>query len=316
MEIEHFFIKNAKVSDIFSGIYFIENIYERVAKNGKTYTDFILRDKSGSSLVRHWGVLEGVAKKGTWLHVSIKVEEYQGQPQLIMESGEPVDQPIEMGNYISISSTLEKDIETFHKIVKLIEDLSIKAKIPLCFNLIKHVFKDEFLSNFFNAPFSTTPYYGCKGGLLAHTIKIAWLANETGKLYQLSNKERVILLTSCLLHAVGVLDGYSMESLLPTENKVSLIMGKTNLSIMALERILSSIGIENEEDKDTALRIRHCVAVCGYNAVKPMTKESVILAQSCSTDFHIVEAIDSITQDSSSDEITTTSPNLKRRFVK
>lgn len=311
---EHKFIKHVEVGEAFEGIYYLDSLTEKIAKNSNKYSDLILRDSSGSSLARFWGELKDVEVE-KFLACKIEIEEYNSLPQIIIKSCGTIDAPEDLSNYVSISPSLVKDKETLQKILKSVDELCDKSQNKICSSILRTIFTDSFLENFINAPYGVLPFYGRKGGLLAHAVRVATVANDMARTYQLTIIERAILLSAALLQSIGGMEAYEMNNLLPKETNIGILIGKLNLSVNLLDSKIPK-NIIDDDSSSVYLRMKHAIAVCGFNVQKPVTKEAVVLFESFRSDYNIVEAIDFIQQDSNKGDFTSYDSIGKKRYFK
>lgn len=311
---EHNFVKHVEIGKSFEDIYYLESISVKETKDGKKYSDLTLRDSSGSSNARYWGELEDV-ETGKFLACKVDIKSYNDLPQIIIQSCGNIDNPDDLSPYISISPTLEKDKETFYKVLKLIDDLCEKSQNKICSSIVKSIFNEKFNDKFFSAPYGTLSTYGKKGGLLAHAIKISTLANDISRNYQLNMLERAILISASLLQTVGGIDAYEIFNLVPRETNAGILMGKLNLSINILDNAVPQTIID-EESKSVYLRLKHSISVCSFTGQKPVTKEAVVLFETFKADFNITEVIDFIKQDTNKGDFTAFDSLGKRRYFK
>ena len=313
---DHKFIRHVNIGDQFEGLYFLEAVAERTAKNNNKYTDLTIRDRSGSAVVRFWGEVDGV-KKNEFVYIKAKVEEFGGKPQVVAETvGAFEGKPDDMTNYISVSSSLARDIEQFGKIQAKVKELGAEIKTTACDDILTAVFTPEETVLFNAAPYGTLPHYGRSGGLLAHTVKTTVMAFDMAKHYGLNNMEKTIVLTSGLLHAVGGVEAYANENLSPKETTTGVLLGRVFLTLSKIETALQRISKADPLREKIALRIRHAVSCCGYSTVRPSTKESLVLFEAYRSDYSIVEALDFIAADTSGEAFTAFNSDLKRRFFK
>lgn len=312
---EHIFIKHTKVGDSFRGTYFLQDANEKIAKNGNPYCDMTLRDRTGASVARLWGPLE--VPKGEYVNVVARVEEYNSAPQIVLSSITHAEKPDDMSNYIAISTTKEKDLERLAFLQGKVAEYTKQVGNNLCANVVSHALDGD-IERFIVAPYGTLAFYGKQGGLLAHTVRVGFMALELCKPYGLNYKEKLIMTTASLLHAIGSIDSVDVKNLIPTETTEGILLGRSNLSLMRVDRSITSVsGADMVDREQLAMRLRHAMLACSYpSTMKPMTKEAVVLHEAFKSDYNIVEALDFMTTDTNPDEFTAYDGVLKRRYFK
>lgn len=185
----------------------------------------------------------------------------------------------------------------------------------LCENVLKYILEKDF-GRFVLAPYGTLPFYGKQGGLLSHTTRVGFMAFELCKPYGLNYKEKLVMTTAALLHAIGSVDAVSIKNLMPTDTTEGVLIGRSNLSILHVDRAISAVVSENDDKEQLAMRLRHAILTCAFpSSMKPMTKEAVV-DEAFKSDYNIVEALDFMSLDNNPDEFTAFDGTSKRRYFK
>jgi 23S rRNA maturation-related 3'-5' exoribonuclease YhaM len=312
----HALITHQNIGDDFSGTYYVESAYIKQTVTNKDYTDMVLRDKSGARPVKHWGTVKDLAK-GCWAFVAGCVEEYQGNPSIIVRNVEIVNEPDELDDYIPVYEGCEELADQFDSIKDMIKN------DETCSLLIDEIYRNgSFFDRFVRCPASDGSKYGKRGGLLASVVKLANLSLDAGKSLELSDYETSIILTSALLCQVGATDAYGFEDCMPVMTKRGLLLGTANLTMTrvssALRRVIGSAKAEGKSvDQETIIRILHAITSSNENCgVKPMTKEAMILESMLRLQNEIVDAVDFIDSDVNDDEFTAFDPRMRRRYYR
>ena len=319
-EVTHRLIKHAQKGETFCGIYYLENLMVKIAKNGNKYSDLTVRDKSGSSFVRFWGEVTD-AKKGDYIDIAANVEEYQGNTQIVARRVTKEETPDDLSNYIAIAETADEDIKWFDSFRAEISNLGESSGDRTCEYVNNDLFHSgKFLEKFTSAPGSISPYYGKKGGLLERVGKIAQITKSMAQPYGLAETEKAILFTASLLHRVGAVDAYDFIDCMPVETKQGILVGVDALTIIRISRSVRKV-LKNASknditvDSDTILRLLHIFALPSHD--KPATKEALVFSEACEADLKIVEAINFIEQDENiGEDFTAYDPILRRRYYK
>jgi len=316
---QHQPIAHVNVGDSFSGVYYVENVFIKKAKNNKDYMDFTLRDKSGSRFVKYWGVVDGIGK-GNFIFISANVEDYMGNPSIIAKNLELEKVPADLSEYIPAFEDADKYAESFDKIRETLKQVEAKTGDETASKVVDEVYGNgTFFTKFTVAPGSARPHYGRQGGLLANTVRVAEQCLKTASSYELTLQDEAILIASALLFKIGAIDAYEFQDCLPAETKKGILLGINNLTMTrvssALKRVVSEMAKNNKApNQEVIMRLLH--AVSSYNGcLKPMTKESLILASVYKMDTDMVDAIEFIQNDvNATEEFTAYDPVLGRRY--
>ena len=301
----HIPITQIKIGDKIAGVYYLEQVFEKISKNGNKYTEVSLRDSSGSRFAKYWGVFEKT-KKGDYVGVNLSGDEYIGNLSLIINAVKTVDPPSDLSDYISISSTIDSDRLKLNEII-------CKIGISVCQTVINSIF-EKYMDEFINAPCSILPHYGIQGGLLKHTIAIVEIVKELSERYGFSEDENDIVITSALLHRVGAIKGYEIKDCSPVKTRLGILYGIENLSAILID------GEMDDDIRETEIyqRVIHSIISQHPDSyVKPQTKEAIVLAKSVVTDMEIVQSMDFVSNDvNENEEFTAYDPILKRHYYK
>lgn len=321
----HTMIKHVKKGDSFSGIYYVEKAHIKVARNNNKYTDFSLRDRSGSNFVRFWGTCDGV-DKGCYVEITAIVDEYMGNPQIVASEITDVPVPKDLTNYLPKSETFDSDIAEFEKIKALISDMCKDAKDDFCSRVFETAFgenESSLFAKFTKAPFGVMPHYGVEGGCLSHSIKTTLIALKLSEDYALTIQEKVLLVTAGILHSVGAINAYSFEDCMPVQTKYGKLLGVgllTNSLVSSILRGLSSKdekGESHQANLESSLRLLHAIAAVKSETLKPMTKEAIILSEAFRTDMELVSAVDFIANDQNpNEEFTAYDTSMGRQYYR
>ena len=312
-----------EVGKTFSGTYYVQSSYVKKTVQNKDYTDMVLRDKSGSRPVKHWGVVKDL-NKGCFVFVAAAVEEYQGSPSIIARNVEIVDEPEDLSDYIPVYDGLGELADEFDVLRAELAELEKKTGDDTCGLLIDEVYRSgSFFDRFTKNPGSDGPCYGKTGGLLASVVRVARHAVDASNFYGATDSEKSVILTAALLCRVGGADAYEFEDCMPVVSESGLLLGTPNLTMTrvssALRRVmqLAKKGDKTVSQKVTK-RVLHAVTsankTCG---VLPMTKEAMVLAGVVSMDLEVVDALDFIENDVNKDEeFTAFDPRFGRRYYR
>lgn len=319
---EHSLIRHQEIGTAFTGVYYVESAFVKQTVQKKDYTDFMLRDKSGSRNVKYWGKVDGVSK-GCFVHIAANVEDYQGNPSVVAKNVEKADEPADMSNYLPAyeEAGTNENATKFDQIRDVLKETEARIGNDTAGMLVDEVYKNAtFFKKFVVAPGSARPHYGCQGGLLANTVRVAEAGLNGAASYNLNDKELAVLLASALLARIGAIEAFEFDNCMPALTKKGILLGINNLTMSritsALKRVIDAMKAAGKAiDGDTVVRIMHAVTSHDGQTVQPMTKEAMVLHAAFKTDAEIVDALDFIESDvNRSEEFTAWDPATGRKY--
>jgi len=314
---DHILINSVEKGDSFSGIYYVQGIYEKKARTGKIYTDLQLSDRSGNQFVRFWGKADDI-KKNSWCVVHARTDEYNGMMQIIIDQIESVEEPEDISAFVCVNENLQQDKERFEKYISKVCDLCDEINDVTCINILGQIFTEEFKKLFFEAAYNDQPTYGKKGGVLSHTVKVVNAIGGFAQNYKFSVYETVISVTSALLHGCGAISAFDFKGAICEKSIVGNLHGLKNLTLNMISPIIEKIQNTKEFNKETAMRIYHSLVTFDNNGtILPMTKEAILLAEVINMDLKLTSAVDFIESDTNSeDKFTAFDTITKRHYYK
>jgi len=316
----HELIGQQKIGDSFSGTYYVESVFIKKTVQKKDYSDFVLKDKSGSRSVKFWGVVDGISK-GDFVFVAANVEEYHGAPSIVAKNVEKADAPADLSDYTPVCENAEQNAEKYDTLHDILKELATEAGDETAILIVDEVYENStFFGKFVSAPGSDKSHYGVVGGLLANTVRLAEKAYEDGKMYGLSPYELMLVISSALLSRIGGIDAYTFVDCSAQETKMGALLGMNNLTMTRVSSALKRVVAKLKKDKkrpsqDTVVRLLHAVSSYQGNGVIPMTKEAMALNSAYRLDNEMVHASDFVENDmNDSEDFTAYDPILRRRF--
>ena len=223
---DHIFIKNVKVGDSFAETYFIEKVYAKTTKTGKAYADYVLRDSSGSMICKHWDAFRGDAvplEEGIFADFTINVQEYGGKPSCVIEAVCACKEPKDKSAFMKTNKDIADHKDFLNQVISTIED-------ETCKKIIDKVFLAPF-GKILDAPYGTNSAYAYQGGFVKYVYDVTHYISKNSSCFCLSTVERDVLITASLLHKLGVIKGYEINGILPSETKLLKLYGGDLLEI-------------------------------------------------------------------------------------
>lgn len=305
---------------MFEGVYYVESACVKKTVQQKDYTDLMLRDRSGARNAKYWGVVQDLAK-GAFVWVSAVVEEYMGNPSVIVKNVELAEVPEDMSNYLPACEDAAGWATRFDAVRSGISELEAKTGDATAGALVDDVYGNSaFFSKFVVAPGSANPHYGRQGGLLASTVRMAEECGRMAAAYGLDDRERVVALAAALLSRIGAIDAFEFSDCMPAVTKRGMLLGLGNLTMArvssVVRRVVAAMSKAGKEaDQETVMRVLHAVAAGGSSGVPPMTKEAMVLGAVCRADAEMVGAMDFISNDQNmAEEFTAWDSSAGRKY--
>lgn len=318
----HALIRHQEIGTAFEGVYYVESAFVKQTSQKRDYTDFMLRDKSGSRNVKYWGTVDGVTK-GTFVFIAANVEQYMGNPSVVAKNVEKTDEPTDLSDFIPVydDSGTSNNASRFDQIRTILADLEKKTGNTTAGQIVDEVYKNStFFSKFVVAPGSGRPHYGRQGGLLANIVRVAESSIRLAESYGLTDQEQAVLIASALLARIGAIEAFEFQDCMPAVTKKGILLGINNLTMSrissALKRVVTVLSKEGKTvDQETVVRILHAVTSHDGACVQPMTKEAMVLNTAFQTDAQIVDSLDFIEADvNKTEEFTAWDPATGRKY--
>ena len=196
------FIETFREGDRIGDVYLCKYKQSAVAKNGKTYENVVLQDRTGTIDAKIWDPnSSGINDFDAMNYVDVvgDVTSFQGTLQLNIKRVRKADEgEYDPSDYLPVS---EKDRDEMYR--ELMELLG-QVQNPFLQQLIRKYFADEvFIKAFKNHSAAKTVHHSFVGGLLEHTLNVVKFCGFYVKLYPFLNRD--LLFTAAAFHDVGKL---------------------------------------------------------------------------------------------------------------
>ena len=195
------YIDSFREGDRISGVYLCKYKQSAVTKNGKTYENVILQDKTGTIDSKIWDPnSQGIGEFEVLDYVDImgEVTSFQGTLQLnIKRTRKARESEYTPSDYLPVS---DRDIEVMYR--ELME-IANQVKEPHLRTLLQDFFvKDEaFIKAFKFHSAAKSVHHSVVGGLLEHTLSVCKLCEYYVKAYPVLNRD--LLYTAAMCHDIG-----------------------------------------------------------------------------------------------------------------
>ncbi len=270
----------------FSGYFVIEHVEIRKHRTGEPFLRLVLSDKTGTFQALWWKPPKDadltVFKKGDVVFVEGHVEYFNGnlQPKLtqirVAREGEYDPKKFICESRFPVE-------EQFTQLLELIESINN----PFLKKLLESFFYDDrFVEEFLRAPAGKTIHHACIGGLLEHTLGVAEICETVAKRYK--SIDRDLLITAAILHDVGKVHEYSVETAIDRTDE-GILLGHL---YMGCEMVAFKIAEIEGFPKELKTKLIHCIlAHHGQyehgSPKKPKTLEAVALAYADALDSKV-----------------------------
>lgn len=175
-------IKDFKAKESISSSFIVKYIAVMEGKDGRSYLNLILADKTGELECRKWTDAHEVADivdKGDIVSVTGKINLFQNRLQLIIKDISKLDpESVDISDYVAASANPpEKMLEKLDKIVSTLEDVYLKE-------LLTGVLNDhEIRRRLRTWSAAKSIHHAYQGGLLEHTLSCTELGASLAKHY-------------------------------------------------------------------------------------------------------------------------------------
>lgn len=195
------YIKDYKDGDRVFDIYFCKFKSSAVTKNGKSYDNVILQDKTGTLDAKIWdpnnaGIADFEAMD--YIEVYGEVTSFNGALQVNVKRVRKCDESeYDESEYMPVSrKNLDEMYAELIKIIESIENTYLKT-------LLKKIFVEDqaFAARFRKASAAKSVHHGFIGGLLEHTLSVTKLCDYYCTAYPILNRD--LLLTAAICHDMG-----------------------------------------------------------------------------------------------------------------
>ena len=195
------YIKDFKEGDRVSDIYLCKHKQSAVTKNGKSYENVILQDKTGTIDAKIWepnsaGIEEFDALD--YIEIFGEVNNFLGTLQVNVKRVRACrEEEYDAADYLPVSS---KNIDEMYKellqYVNSVENAYLKKLLEAFF-----VEDAAFIKRFRQSSAAKTMHHGFVGGLLEHTLSVTKLCDYLCGAYPLLKRD--LLLTAAMFHDIG-----------------------------------------------------------------------------------------------------------------
>ncbi|MAW76260.1 MAG: hypothetical protein CMJ95_02560 [Planctomycetes bacterium] len=270
-------LDSKRSGDRVEGVFLVENASLKTARNGKLFITMTLRDHTlGLKAVRWESNRDEFREldRNPFLRVQARVEEYQGNLQLILDNLDPLSASevgLQAAEFLPRTScdieVLERELEERVTAIKNNDVRQVVVKI-----LERPGLRDQLRIS----PAGKTMHHAYIGGLLEHVVSLVTLADRICDHY--SWLDRDILIGGVILHDIAKTAELGVENGISYTNEGQLL-GHIVLCCNWIHEASTEL---EDVDHETVLQIQHIVASHhGFlefgSPKKPMTAEALAM---------------------------------------
>ncbi len=287
------------------GAYLMRTKELRVARTGDAFLSLALADRTGSIP----GVLFRPSRAaveipaGTVVAVGGTVTSFKGVRRISVDQLTPAA-TWDRESLIAVGRRPTNELSSeFAALARLVSDGGLRR-------LVRGIFSDKsFFARFSECPATQSGHHDHLGGLLEHTVMVAGLCTKLSEQYE--SLDRDLLITSALVHDVGVVDALRFDATIARTDEGRLI-GHPALSAFRVHDVARSAGLGSA----ALSRLQH--AVLSHHgdvapAERPMTLEALALQQADRIDSQLAGFSDALHGAVLADEPWTDDQNPFRR---
>lgn len=192
---------------------------------------------------------------------------------------------------------IEVLVEKFNKLTDSISDRYILA-------LLQNIFTPELKDAFIKAPAAKRVHHNYPGGLLEHTLQVAYICDMATKLYPELNRD--LLIVGAILHDIGKVEEYEIAAV-PEYTVSGRLVGHIVLGHEMVDKAIRLIRAQGQDFPDyLEMMIKHMILSHHGNLeygspVKPLFPEAFLLHMADNLDAKLFVFLNKIEEDESED---------------
>jgi 3'-5' exoribonuclease len=313
------FVASLADGDSVEDVYLVAEKQLRVNRNGASFIQMDLQDRTGTIATRVWNVGEQQFRNfesGDFLLIKGKVQLFQGSLQMIASTFEKYD-PAKV-NRTDFMPHTEQDV---NKLLEKLRGYLLKLGNHHLKALAQsYLMDDQFMNGFTKAPAGVKVHHAYVGGLLEHVVAMMEVADRILPLYPAVDRD--LLLIGIFLHDTGKVRELAYESNFSYTDEGQLI-GHLPIGIeMLMDRIEGVESLTEEKfPRELLLRLKHMIlshhGTLEFGSPKvPMTPEAVALHAIDTLDTRIHITVREIKDDRTPSRWTPYNNAMQRRLFK
>ncbi len=244
------FIDSINAGDKIDDIFMLSEKNLAQKKDGNNYLNMTFSDKTGRIKGVMWDRVDeiiGGITSGDFVHIVGNVSEYRDMLQLVVKKMDVCSiDSIAPADFLPATS---RDVDTmFDRLLKItatIQTVYVK-------NLLQAFWDDEeFVNNFKTAPAAKKVHHAYVGGLLEHSLSMAFLAEKIADHY--SGVDRDMLIAGTILHDIGKIREFKYKTSIDYSDEGRL-MSHIVIGIQMLDEKIEQV---ESFPREKALLLKH-----------------------------------------------------------
>lgn len=249
----------------------------KTAKNGRSYLNLELRDKSILLPAKMWDRFEDIAdkiKEGIIVKVNGQIEEFNNAPQIkINKIRTTTDQ-----DNVSAEDFLPKSTRSLTEMIDEFNHTLGSINNPYIKELLHKIFSGSNFEKFVRSPAGKSWHHSYLHGLLEHTLEIVKICDLMCTFHPDINRD--LLICGALLHDFGKTEELTFDTVFDYSDRGRLI-GHIMIGTLVAEKNIDTIpGFPNIlKDQLLHLILSHQGKLEFASPVEPKTLEAIVLYQ-------------------------------------
>lgn len=244
-------LKDFSTDDEFTLFLLVNKSEIKTAKNGKTYLNLELRDKTTTLPAKMWDKFDSISKElseGIVVKVNGKIEEYSGMSQIKIDKIRlsKVEDNVSVEDFLPKSEYPIEEMKS--ELFKIID--SIKNRY--LYELLKNIFANNNLEKYLRTPAGKAWHHAYLHGLIEHTLEIVKICELMCSIHSEINRD--LLISGALLHDFGKTEELTFDTSFDYSDKGKLI-GHIMIGALFVEKEASSIPGFPENLKNQLLHL-------------------------------------------------------------
>ncbi len=300
----HFIADLSAGTELLNEPFMLQEVAQRITKDGRPYLLCTLRDKSGQAGAVFWNVptyVEEWARSGATALITGRAVNYKEALQINITDMNPAVDP-------DLTELLPSSLRSRQEMVAELQAIIGGLAQPWQ-KLVAHLLLDEaFLQLYSLAPAARSMHHGYIGGLLEHSLSMAAIAEKLAGHYPYVNRD--LLLAGVLLHDMGKTMEYSVDGSFELTDDGRLV-GHIVRAVVMIENGATAVDFPETELRQLIHLVasHHGTQEWG-SPVVPKSIEAVILHQIDLLDSRVQGFLDHVRNDTGGQTWTAQSSNM------
>lgn len=248
-----------------------------VQANGKSYASLKVKYEDRSYNCKRWNYNSDVPDKGSVIKIYGRTDSYQGTISIIISAWEPSDRsPLDFVKVAPIDRN-----KGYSDLLDAIDNIVSESKRNFILTIL-----EENREAILEAPAAVSMHHDYVGGYLQHTLEVLTNARSlctTPLMYNCSSYDISLVIMGAILHDIGKLKAYAIESGLPVMTLEGQLYDHIVLGAMMLEDYRKKCDLSEEDmtwfRKLVHIVLSHHVELEYGSPVKPAFPEAFIVSQ-------------------------------------